>query len=103
MVATAFGMLTVAQIARTLFPRRRPRLGSLFFFGVVAQYPDPREYENAVWLASEQKLVRSKATTAWNLARIAGEKYKHLRLACAFVLAFSVFRAIARLGFSLAH
>jgi hypothetical protein len=102
-IATLFGLLTVGQIARTLFPRRRPGLGSLFFFGVVANYPSAQEYESAVWLASERELVRSMATTAWNLAGIAGEKYKHLRLAYAFALSFAIFWAIARLGFSLAH
>ena len=102
-VATAFGLLTVVQIARTLFPRRRAGLGSLFFFGVVAGFPSARDYEDAVWLSSERELVRSMATTAWNLAGIAGEKYKHLRLAYAFALLFAVFWAIARLGYSLAH
>lgn len=102
-VATVFGMLTVVQIARTLFPRRRPGGGSLFFFGVVGAFPSPQKYEEAVWLASERELFRSMATTAWNLAGIASEKYRHLRLAYAFALLFAVFWAIARLGFSLAH
>jgi hypothetical protein len=102
-IATVFGILTVVQIARTLFPRRRPGMGSLFFFGVVAQFPTPGAYEDSVWLASERELVRSMATTAWNLAGIAAEKYKHLRIAYACALLFAVFWALARLGFSLAH
>ena len=102
-IATAFGILTVVQIARTLFPRRRPGMGSLFFFGVVGAFKTPQEYGDAVWLASERELVRTMATTAWNLAGIASEKYKHLRLAYASALAFAIFWAIARLGFSLAH
>ena len=102
-VATLFAVLTVVQIARALFPRRRPGAGSLFFFGVVGQFPTPREYEDAVWGASERELVRSMATTAWNLAGIASEKYKHLRIAYWCALLFAVFWALARLGFSLAH
>jgi pycsar effector protein len=102
-IATVFGVLTVVQVARTLFPRRRPGMGSLFFFGVVARLPNPRAYEEAVWRASERELVRSMATTAWNLAGIAADKYKHLRLAYACALLFAVFWALARLGFSLAH
>jgi Family of unknown function (DUF5706) len=102
-IATVFAILTVFQVARTLFPRRRPGMGSLFFFGVVAQHPDPREYEEAVWRASERQLMRSMATTAWNLAGIATEKYKHLRIAYACALLFAVFWATARLGLSLAH
>jgi pycsar effector protein len=102
-IATIFAILTVVQIARTLFPRRRPGLGSLFFFGVVAGYPAANAYEDAVWGASERELFRSMATTCWNLAGIAGEKYKHLRMAYAFALLFAVFWAVARLGLSLAH
>jgi hypothetical protein len=102
-IATVFAILTVVQIAQTLFPRRRPGGGSLFFFGVVGHFASPHEYEAAVWGASERELVRSMATTAWNLAGIAGEKYKHLRIGYACALLFAVFWALARLGFSLAH
>ena len=103
LIATAFAVLTVLQIARTLFPRRRAGLGSMFFFGVVANYPSASDYEEAVWRSSERELVRSMAATAWNLAGIAGEKYKHLRIAYASALLFAVFWVIARLGLSLAH
>jgi hypothetical protein len=102
-IATVFVVLTVIQVARTLFPRRRPGMGSLFFFGVVAQYPTATEFEDKVWRASERELVRSMAATAWNLAGIATEKYKHLRLAYACALLFAIFWALARLGYSLAH
>lgn len=103
LIATVFGVLTIIQIARALFPRTRAGLGSLFFFGVIAGYKTPQEYEDAVWGASERELVRSMATTVWNLSGIAGEKYKHLRRAYAFALLFAIFWAIARLGNSLAH
>jgi pycsar effector protein len=102
-LATIFAVLTVVQIAQTLFPRRRPGGGSLYFFGVVGHFPTAREYEEAVWGSSERELVRSMATTAWNLAGIASDKYKHLRIAYACALLFAVFWALARLGFSLAH
>jgi hypothetical protein len=102
-IATIFAILTVVQIARTLFPRRRAGLGSLFFFGVVAQHPTATSYEDAVWGASERELFRSMSSTCWNLAGIAGEKYRHLRLAYACALLFAVFWAMARLGLSLAH
>jgi len=102
-IATIFAIMTVIQVARTLFPRRRPGLGSLFFFGVVAGYPAANAYEDAVWRASERELFRSMAATCWNLAGIAGEKYKHLRMAYACALLFAVFWAVARLGLSLAH
>jgi hypothetical protein len=102
-IATVFAILTVIQISRALFPRHRPGMGSLFFFGVVAAYPTAGDFEDKVWRASERELFRSMATTVWNLAGIATEKYKHLRLAYACALLFAVFWAIARLGLSLAH
>src|SRR3954470_22344466 len=63
LIATAFGIMTVVQIARALFPRRRAGLGSLFFFGVIANHKTAQDYEDAVWGASERELVRSMATT----------------------------------------
>ena len=106
-IAAAWGwlatILAVIQVARTLFPRHRAGLGSLFFFGVVAGYPTATTYEDAVWSASERELFRSMSAACWNLAGIAGEKYKHLRIAYACALLFAVFWALARLGLSLAH
>ena len=103
LIATAFAIATVFQIARALFPRRRAGLGSLFFFGEIAAFKTPLEYEDAVWRSSERELVRSMATTVWNLSGIAGEKYKHLRIAYGCALLFATSWAIARLGNSLAH
>jgi len=103
LVAIAAGLLTVLQVGRALFPRRRPGLRSLFFFGVAASYPTPQEYADAVWFSRERDLFRSMATQAWNLAGIAGDKYRHLRLAYASALVFAAFWALARLGLSLAH
>ena len=62
-----------------------------------------KEYGDAVWFARERDLFSSMATQAWNLAGIAGEKYRHLRLAYTAALAFACFWALARLGLSLAH
>jgi pycsar effector protein len=102
-LATVFAIATVVQVGRSLFPRGRPGLGSLFFFGVAGSFPSPKEYGDAVWQAPERELFRSMATSAWNLATIAGEKYRHLRFAYATALLFAVWWAIARLGLSLAH
>ena len=102
-LAIVSGLITVGQVGRALFPRKRPGLRSLFFFGVAASFPGPKEYGDAVWFARERELFQSMATQAWNLAGIAGEKYRHLRLAYTAALAFAVFWAVARLGLSLAH
>lgn len=101
--AVCAGLLTVAQIGRALFPRKRPGLRSLFFWGVVSTFPSPKEYGDAVWFARERDLVSSMSTQAWNLAGIAVEKYGHLRTAYGAALAFACFWAVARLGLSLAH
>ena len=102
-IAIVFALVTVLQIGRSLFPRRRPGMRSLFFFGVAAAYPSPIEYGDAVWRSPERDLFRSMATQAWNLAGIAREKYRHLRRAYMAALLFATFWALARLGLSLAH
>jgi hypothetical protein len=102
-VAVLAAVATVLQVGRTLFPRRRPGLGSLYFFGVVASFPSPREYGERVWFSRERELFDTMATQAWNLANIAAEKYRHLRLAYGAALVFALFWALARLGLSLAH
>lgn len=103
LLAIIAGLATVMQVGRALFPRARPGLGSLFFFGVVASYPSPKEYGEKVWFSRERELFNTMAIQAWNLAGIAGEKYHHLRLAYAAALAFASFWALARLGLSLSH
>jgi hypothetical protein len=102
-LATVFAIATVVQVARSLFPRGRPGLGSLYFFGVAEKFRSPKEYGEAVWHAPERELFDSMATSAWNLAGIATDKYRHLRIAYATALLFAVCWAIARLGLSLAH
>ena len=103
MIATVFAILTVVQVARTLFPRSRAGLGSLFFFGVIAGFKSAQEYEDAVWRSSERELVRSMATTVWNLSGIAGEKYKHLRLRVRFCAPLRDLLGDRPAGHSLAH
>jgi hypothetical protein len=103
LVAIAAALATVLQVGRALFPRRRPGLGSLFFFGVAASYPSPKAYGEKVWFSRERELFDAMATQAWNLAGIAGEKYRHLRLAYMAALVFATFWTIARLGLSLSH
>jgi Family of unknown function (DUF5706) len=104
-VACLFGILfaiaAVGQVGRTLVPRRRDGLRSLFFFGVARSYPTPTEYGEAVWRSTEREIFDSMAIAAWNLAGIAGEKFRHLRLAYSAALLFVIGWAFARLGLSL--
>jgi hypothetical protein len=103
LIAIVAALATVMQVGRALFPRSRPGLGSLFFFGVVASYPSPKEYGEQVWFSRERELFNAMATQAWNLAGIAGQKYEHLRRAYMAALTFAIFWAVARLGLSLAQ
>ena len=103
LIAIVAAIATVLQVGRALFPRSRPGLGSLFFFGVVASFPSPKEYGEKVWFTRERELFNTMAIQAWNLAGIAGEKYRHLRLAYTAALVFASFWAVARLGLSLSH
>ncbi len=94
--------LTVTGVARTLFPKIRPSKPSLYFFGVVARYPDGESYGEAVTVNREAGIIENVAIQAWNLARIADEKYRHLRHAYAGALLFLVAWAVARITLSLA-
>ena len=101
--AIVFALVSIGQVGRTLVPRRRPGLRSLFFFGVARSFPTPNEYGEAVWRSTERELFNSMAVAAWNLAGIAGEKFRHLKIAYVAALLFAVGWAFARLGLSLAH
>lgn len=103
MVGIAFAVVAVGQVGRTLVPRRRPGLNSLFFFGVALRFPTPQEYGDAIWRSTERDLFNSMAVAAWNLSGIAGDKFRHLRFAYVAALMFVISWAFARLGLSLAR
>lgn len=102
LIAVIAASATVLQVGRTLFPRRRAS-SSLYFFGVVASFPSAQAYAEKVWLSRERELFNGMAMQCWNLANIAMEKYRHLRLAYGAALVFALAWAVARLGLSLAH
>ena len=103
LLGVIFAIAAVGQVGRTLVPRRRPGLDSLFFFGVARSYPSPLEYGEAIWRSTERELFNSMAIASWNLSEIAGEKFRHLRLAYSAALLFVIGWAFARLGLSLAR
>ena len=103
LLGIVFAVAAVAQVGRTLAPRARPGLKSLFFFGVAGSYPTPHDYSDAVWSSTERDLFDSMAIAAWNLAGIAGDKFSHLRVAYKAALLFVIGWAFARLGLSLSH
>ena len=80
-------------------PTRRSSLAVLL--RVARSYPTPHEYGEAVWRSTEREIFNSMAIAAWNLAGIAGEKFRHLHLAYSAALLFVIGWAFARLGLSL--
>jgi hypothetical protein len=94
--------LTVKGVASTLFPRIRPSKPSLFFFRVAASYPDGEAYAAAVTKNREAGIIENVAIQAWNLARIADDKYRHLRHAYAGALCLLIAWGVARMALSLA-
>jgi hypothetical protein len=100
-IAAVLGLLTVGQVGRALFPRRRAS-SSLFFFGVAASFPSAAEYGDRIRYSREDELIDTMAMQAWNVAKIASEKYRHLRLAYTFALLFVLGWGLARVAYSLA-
>jgi hypothetical protein len=94
--------LTLVGVARTLFPRVLQSKPSLYFFGVASQHPDGGSYGAAVESKDEAGLREQVAIQAWNLARIANDKYRHLRYAYLGALLFVIAWAVARVTLSLA-
>ena len=102
-VLAVFAMLlTIVGVGRTLFPKNLPSRPSDFFFGVVARYKSSEDYHHAVSEKVERDLIDTVALQAWNLARIAQNKYAHLRYAYLGAFFFLVFWTISRAGLSFA-
>ena len=94
--------LTVLGVARTLFPKIRASKPSVYFFGVAQSYPDGGSYAGAVESLNEAGLREQVAIQAWNLARIANDKYGHLRYSYLGALCFLISWGVARVALSLA-
>jgi hypothetical protein len=101
-VAVLAMAMTISGVGRTLFPKLLPSRPSVYFFGVVANYRSSDDYEEAVSSKLERDLIDEVALQAWNLARIAQNKYAHLRQAYLGAFFFLVAWAIARASLSFA-
>jgi|SRR5579859_5798518 len=95
-------LLTLKGVANTLFPRIRESKPSLFFFRVASSYPTADAYAEAVKKNRESGIIDQVAIQAWNLARIADDKYRHLRHAYAGALCLLFAWGVARIALSLA-
>jgi pycsar effector protein len=94
--------MTMIGVARTLFPKILPSKPSDYFFTVAGSYPDSDAYAASVTSKRERDLIDHVAIQAWSLARIADDKYRHLRHAYAGAFVFLITWGVARITLSLA-
>jgi hypothetical protein len=94
--------VTIGSVGRTLFPKHRPSKPSDYFFSVAGSYPDGESYAAAARGKHEDDLIEHVAIQAWNLGRIAHDKYGHLRRAYVGAFFFLVAWGLARVTLSLA-
>lgn len=99
--AAGFAIVTITQVARTLFPRARASKPSLFYFGAAAAYRDADAYRAAVERSRERDLIETLSIQAWKIARIAADKYAQLCGAYLAVAVFLVVWAVARIALTL--
>jgi hypothetical protein len=95
---------TVANVARSLFPRTQqtaPMGTPLYFFANVATFDTPAEYEAAVRSRTARELESELAAQVWEVGRIATIKHKHARAALQWVLVFLGCWAASRLALAL--
>ena len=70
--ALLLAVLTLFFVTRALFPRLEPEgPRSLYYFGCIAQFEDPEEYERVVKEKTPQELESHIASQAWNVAKVA--------------------------------
>jgi hypothetical protein len=93
---------TVASVGRTLFPKHRPSKPSDYFFSVAGAYEDGESYAASARAKHEDDLIEHVAIQAWNLGRIAHDKFGHLRRAYGGAFFFLVTWGVARVTLSLA-
>jgi hypothetical protein len=94
--------VAVGGVARTLFPRVRESKPSDYFFGVAGSYPDGSDYGKSVKNRREEDLLEHVAIQAWNLGRIANDKYLSLRWAYIGALVFLVTWGVGRVALAFA-
>lgn len=98
--------VTVLNVIGALFPRVTPAgrtAAPLYFFAHVAAFDTPKDYEREVRGRTGRELESAVAAQTWEVARIAGLKHRHAKVALQGVLAFLACWAAARLGLSLSQ
>lgn len=91
MVACIIALVTVFFVSFALFPRLEPKgEPSLFFFGGIARFEEPSEYEQEVKSKTLQELESDFANQAWNVSKVAVKKHRLTQLAYICVVLFLV-------------
>lgn len=99
--ACLLGLSTVVCISLALFPRLEPKgPNSLLFFGDIAQFNDPEEYECEVRDKTSQELDSRIASQAWDVAKTAATKHWWTQMAYLSLLVFLFFWVIGRVALS---
>ncbi len=92
-------LATVFCVTWALFPRMKPKgPRSLFYFGGIAQFNNPYEYQQEVREKTPQELESHIANQAWNVAKTADTKHRWTRRAYFSLLLFLIFWVVARVA-----
>ena len=97
-VSCGLAVATTTAVVKTLFPRVSPGEESLAYFGDVAKADSPAAYRHLLHTLSEDELADHIAAQAWDLSRIARDKFVRIRVAYAFAFGFLVAWVVARLA-----
>lgn len=97
--ALLLAVLTLFFVTRALFPRLEPEgPRSLYYFGGIAQFEDPEEYERVVKEKTPQELESHIASQARNVAKVANAKHQRTQWAYRCLLEFLALWAVGRVA-----
>lgn len=94
-------VLVVGEVSRALFPKTRPTSESVLYFGTVAKLTN-NEYRTTFNALTDAEMLTQLTNQAWELAGIAGTKFRRTKIAFWLALGFLAAWAVARLAFTLA-
>jgi hypothetical protein len=101
-LALALAAVVVLKGSRALFPRLKATTPSIFYFGSASEYASGPAYKADVVSLSRDAQTTHLAEQAWELARIAHQKFHRTRHAYWFAVAFLAAWSAARIAEALA-
>lgn len=97
--ACVSALATTFCVTWALFPRLKPTgPRSLYYFGGIAQFNSPNEYEQKVREKTPQELESHIAKQAWNVAKTADAKHRWTLRAYFSLLLFLIFWVVGRVA-----